>query len=144
MDQKEQDNKQLWDSFLNFLCLELFGVEVFDYYRAGKGTLEPVGEKETVLDINLDEHIVKLYLIADAAAAFVLDKKFHLTTGRLAFLLEAVRAVRTLFWALARNNEEGTRNEILEIRKGGRKGILLIRGTPPANPFVEILKTIGR
>ena len=145
MDQNQQDNKELWDSFLNFLCLELFGVEVFDYYRAGKGTLEEVGPKDTPVEMELADHEVKLWQMADAVSAYVLDNKFHLTTGRLGFLMDASAALRRLFWALARSHEESFRFETLEVRKGGPKGVRLVNGGgAPSNPILEILGKIGR
>ena len=144
MDQNQQDNKELWDSFLNFLCLEVFGVEVFDYYRAGRGTLEEVGEKDKVAGVPLADRDVKLWRIADAASAYILDKKFFLTTGRLNYLLEANSAIRKLFWALVRNNEAAHKSDVLEVRKGGPQGVLLVCGTPSANPLIEILSKIGR
>jgi hypothetical protein len=144
VDENQEDKNELWDSFLNFLGLELFGPEVYDLYAAGANTLEDPAPGENPLpDHLLADFEWKIFRIAEAARAYVQAEKFNLSFGRAGYLERAAHALSKLFWAMATARPQ-LFDLALGVRKGGPKGIQLVELTAPKeNPLLKLMKLGG-
>ena len=144
MDESQGNKNELWDSFLNFLCLELFGPEIYDSYAKGTNTLEDPAPGENPLpDDMLADFEWKIFRIAEAARAYAQAEKFNLSLGRAGYLERAAHALSKLFWAMT-----ATRPQLFDlalgIRKGGPRGIRLVELTvPKENPLLKLMKLGG-
>ncbi len=118
MDENQKNKNELWDSCLNFLCLEVFGPEIYDWYARGSNTLEEPGLNENPLpDHLLAEFEWKVFRISEAARAYVQAEKFNLSLGRAGYLERAVLALSKLFWTMTSG-----RSELFDLSLGVRKG----------------------
>jgi hypothetical protein len=143
VDKNQQSRNELWDNFLNFLCLELLGPEVYDCYQRGANTLPDPGPNEPPIADQLADFEWKVLRIAEAAKAYIQAEKFSLTIGRAEYLRRTASALSKLFWAMAAGHsslfELG-----LGVRKGGPRGMQLVELTPSdENPLLKLLQLGG-
>ena len=144
MDENQKNKNELWDSFLNFLCLEVFGPEIYDFYAKGANTLEDPGPNEDPLpDHLLADFEWKIFRIADAARAYIQAEKFNLSFGRAGYLERAAQALSKLFWAMTAGRPQ-LFDLALGVRKGGSRGIQLVElSSAQENPLRTIMKLGG-
>ena len=143
MDKNQQSRDELWDSFLDFLCLELLGPEIYDCYQRGANILQDPGPNEAPLPNQLADFEWKILQIAEAAKAYVLAEKFNLSIGRAEYLGRTAQALSKLFWAMTSAHPK-LFDLVLGVRKGGARGMQLVELTPSnENPLLKLLKLGG-
>ena len=139
MDKNQQSSDELWDSFLNFLCLELLGPEIYDCYQRGANTLQDPGPSEAPFPDQLADFEWKILQIAEAAKAYVQAEKFNLSIGRAEYLGRTAHALSKLFWAVTTGHPK-LFGLGLGVRKGGPRKMQLVELTPSnENPLLKLL-----
>jgi hypothetical protein len=144
VEENKESKNELWDRFLDFLCLDLFGPDIYALYAKGANTLEDPGPSENPLpDDMLADFEWKIFRIAEAARAYAQAEKFNLSLGRAGYLDRAAHALSKLFWAMTAARPR-LFDLALGVRKGGPRGIRLVELTAPKeNPLLKIMKLGG-
>ncbi len=144
MEENQESKNELWDKFLDFLCLELFGPEIYAFYSKGANTLEDLVPGENPLpDQLLADFEWKVFRIADAARAYIQAEKFNLSLGRAGYIEKAAQALSKLFWAMTMVHPQ-LFDLALGVRRGGPSGLRLVELTAgKENPLLKFMKLGG-
>ena len=134
----------MWDKFLDFFCLEIFGPKVFEIYKSG-AYMEDVEPRANGVRPApwVRPHEIKIWCITKSATLFGSQNARHLPSWQNDFLQYATKALLKFYWALADAHEEGA--EFSQgVRKGPRGEAMAIVSTKIAalNPLSQLFRPV--